>query len=418
MGTIYYRQFTPYLELFEPRSAYVSELRLQHAWKQFLWKKELKDDKGRSLRVLSAGRHNHSDGPDFLDASLMINGKLCTGDIEIHFRASDWYAHKHHLDHRYNNCILHVVFQEPESSARARTEYGAELPVCYIPLDNIYEQEPPGTCRIFKADPEKYFQILKKKGWDRVKKKIKYFYTNRSRFPLDVMLYWGLFKASGYRYNEENMIKLFLHFPWAAYCDDLLDKNDIRPMLEDLAGFSVFSEETQEADKIRWTYSRTRPPHFPERRIAWLGELMKRFYHSSLSEILYDNCKAKEDIRSVSEILFDPHLPNVPGVGMRQEILLNAVMPLFESMRMEEKENEPMRSLIKEYIEKARIPHVYGVVERFHDKHGIAPNVPQQRSWLLSQGVLAIHDRYCSQGTQLSCPICLLDSSQEGEPLG
>lgn len=415
MGTIYYRQFTPYLELFEPRSAYVSELRLQHAWKQFLWEKELEDDSGRSINILSVGRHNHSDGPDFLDASLMINGKLCTGDVEIHFRASDWYAHKHHLDSKYNNCVLHIVFQKFKSSAIARTESGAELPVCYIPLDDIYEHEAPGSCRIFKADPEQYFAILKKQGWDRVKKKIKYFYTNRSRFPLDVMLYWGLFKASGYRYNEENMIKLFLRFPWAAYCDDLLDKNDICPMLEDLAGLTQFSHQE---DRIRWTYSRTRPPHFPERRIAWLSELMTHFYHSSLSEILYDNCKAKEDIRFVNEILFDPHLPNVPGIGIQQEMLLNTVLPLFESMRMEEKENEVMQSLIKDYIEKAKIPQAYGVVKRFHDKHGIPPNASEQKSWLLSQGILSIHDRYCSQGTQLSCPVCLLDSSQKGEDLG
>lgn len=406
MGTTYYRQFTPYLELFEPRSAYVSELRLQHAWKQFLWKKAREDERGRSIRILCAGRHNHSDGPDFLDASLMIDGKLSTGDIEIHFRASDWYAHKHQLDPNYNNCVLHVVFQKLESSAIARTERGAELPVCYIPLDEIYEQEAPGTCRIFKADENKYFKILKKQGWDRVNKKIKYFYENRSRFPLDVMLYWGLFKASGYRYNEENMISLFLRFPWAAYCDDLLDVNDIRPMLEELGGFT---NARHQENRIKWTYSRTRPYHFPEQRIAWLSDLMAGFYHASLSEILYDNCKSKEDVECISEILFDSHFLNVPGQGMRQEMLLNTVLPLLESIRMEEKENESMRSMIKDYIKKAKIPQAYGVVKRFHDKHGILPNAPEQRSWLISQGVISIHDRYCSQGMQLSCPICLLD---------
>jgi len=77
----------------------------------------------------------------------------------------------------------------------------------------------------------------KKQGWERVNKKVRYFYDNRLRFPSDVMLYWGLFKACGYRYNEENMIKLFVLFPWAAYCDELMDGRDIIPMLNDLAGF-------------------------------------------------------------------------------------------------------------------------------------------------------------------------------------
>ena len=102
MGTLYSTSFMPYLELFEPRSVYVSELRLQHAWKNLLWKQTRRDSKGRTIRILSPGRHNHSDGPDFLDASIMLDEKLLNGDIELHHRTSDWYAHKHHLDPAYN----------------------------------------------------------------------------------------------------------------------------------------------------------------------------------------------------------------------------------------------------------------------------------------------------------------------------
>ena len=406
MGTIYYKQFTPYLEIFEPRSVYVSELRLQHAWKQFLWKKPFEDNLGRSIRILSAGRHNFSDGPDFLQASFMADGKLCTGDIEIHFRASDWYAHKHQFDKNYNDCVLHIVFQPPDSCALAKTLNGAEIPVCYIPLEEIYDYEAPGSCRIFKANESEYFSILKKQGWERVNKKTKYFYNNRSRFPRDVMLYWGLFKASGYRYNEENMIKLFLRFPWAAYCDELLDRKDIRPMLDGLAGFTDYHHLE---NRIKWTYSRTRPQHFPERRIAWLAELMVKYYRASLCDIVYDNFRSKEDIKIVKGILFNPGLVNVPGPAIQQEMLLNTVLPLLESIRVEEKDREPMKSLIHNYVESAKVPQAYGIVKRFHDKHGIPLTASEQRSWIISQGVLSIHEHYCSQSGQMKCPICLME---------
>ncbi len=359
--------------------------------------------------MLSVGRHNHSDGPDFLDARITIDGKLSIGDIEIHFRASDWYAHKHQLDERYNNCILHVVFQDPGSSAIAKTQNGARLPVCYIPLDDVYDYEAPGSCRIFKANKESYYKLLFKRGWDRFNKKVKYFYENRSRFPRDVMLYWGLFKGSGYRYNEENMIKLFLRFPWAAFCDQLLDKNDIHPMLNELAGFTNFNHDE---NRIKWTYSRTRPAHFPERRIAWLANLMYKNYRSSLCDIIYENCKNKNTVKPVRDILFNTRLLNIPGPGIQLEIILNTVLPLLESIRMENKDKDSMKLLIKNFVESAKMPHVYGVVRRFHDKHGISQNDIEQRSWIVSQGVLSIHEHYCSQGGQLKCPICLMNEDK------
>ena len=407
MRTTYRTSFTPYLELFEPRAIYISELRLQHAWKNSLWKQMRYDSRGRTIRILSPGRHNHSDGPDFLDARMMLDEKLLNGDIELHHRASDWYAHKHNMDPAYNQCILHVVFHHPGGSAGARCEAGNLLPACYISLEEVLDIEPPGSCRIFTADKETYFCILQKQGWERVNKKVRYFYDNRLRFPSDVMLYWGLFKACGYRYNEENMIKLFVLFPWAAYCDELMDGRDIIPMLNDLAGF--FPGESDKKD-IRWTRSRTRPAHFPEKRVAWLGKLMTTYYRASLSDILYETFHQKETINALYFTLFSLPGINSPGTGLQKEILMNTVLPLMEAMRKDKKDKEPTYSLIRKEIENCTIKQVYGTVKRFHDQHGICEKDKRQNNWLISQGALNIRDHYCSQGMQLSCPICLMDN--------
>jgi Protein of unknown function (DUF2851) len=406
MGTLYRTSFTPYLELFEPRSIYISELRLQHAWKNNLWKIFRKDEKGRNIKILSPGRHNHSDGPDFIDASMLIDGKLYGGDVEIHHRASDWYAHKHQLDPAYNRCILHVVFHQPNSMAPARCANGNILPVCYIPLEEAMKVEPPGECRIFKADREKYLELLKREGWKRVNKKVRYFYDNRLRFPNDVMLYWGLFKACGYRYNEDNMIQLFVRFPWAAYCDELLDRKDIIPMLKELAGFS---EHKDQENPIRWTYSRTRPAHFPEKRVSWLGRLMTMYYRASLSGILYETCTSETKITKSTAVLF--RIPDItpPGTSIQKEMLLNVVIPLLEAMRKEYRGNESLKIKLKDTIENSKISQAYGVVRTFHEKHGIPAKDAMFKNWLISQGVLNIRDNYCSQGLQLSCPICLMD---------
>ena len=407
MGTKYYRCFTPFLELFEPPAAYLSELRLQHAWKHDLWNKLYTAKDGRSLKIVSVGHHNHSDGPDFLGSQILLGGKLLTGDIELHHRAKDWYAHGHHLDAKYNRCILHVVFHSSGGNVDAKCLSGKTLPECYIPIEDVLGLEPPGSCRIFKPDDTVYFSTLQKYGWERVKEKIRYYFDNRLRFPNDVMLYWGLFKAAGYRYNEENMIRLFVQFPWAAFSDILLDRKDIVPMLAELAGFSPKQKDT---NVIPWTFSRTRPGHFPENRVKWLGGLMEYYYGTSLSDVIYDILESTKDLSKVKSILFkNEDVHGAPGQMIQQEIMLNTILPLAEAMRREKKQSGSLGGFIRQCYLDVRIPAPYGCVRRFHEKHGINENDSRQKNWLAGQGVLFIKDHYCSQGMQLVCPICLME---------
>lgn len=413
MGTIYRHSFTPYLELFEPRSAYVSELRLQHAWKNGLWKVERRDKAGRHINILSPGRHNHSDGPDFLDASIMLNGKLLSGDIELHVKPLDWFHHKHHLDHAYDNCILHVVFSHADGTAGATCANGRVLPTCEIPLEEVLAGSPRESCRKFKPDEKTYFELLKEQGRDRVNKKIRYFYDHRLRFPGDVMLYWGLFKACGYRYNEENMIRLFVRFPWAAYCDGLIDKKDILPMLTELAGFSTGGVDFH---PIRWTYSRTRPKHFPECRVDWLGKLMTRYYGASVSGMIYEICREYGNLLQVVNDLFAFPGAVAPGPTLRLEMIMNTILPLMEAQRMENQDKGELKKMIRHHFESTKLSRQYGCVKRFHDHHGIEEHDVRRRNWLISQGVLNIQDHYCSQGMQLSCPICLMEEASVREP--
>ncbi|MFN6040171.1 MAG: DUF2851 family protein, partial [Bacteroidota bacterium] len=65
---------------------------------------------GETLEIISPGKRNPYSGPDYTCATIKINEQVFFGDVEIHVRASDWYAHNHHLDATYNNIILHVVY--------------------------------------------------------------------------------------------------------------------------------------------------------------------------------------------------------------------------------------------------------------------------------------------------------------------
>lgn len=65
----------------------------------------------KPIKVIKVGQHNHDAGPDFLLAQVEIDGQLWVGNIEIHIKSSDWYAHHHEKDLNYDNVVLHVVWE-------------------------------------------------------------------------------------------------------------------------------------------------------------------------------------------------------------------------------------------------------------------------------------------------------------------
>ena len=80
---------------------------------------------GDTIEVESTGIHNHLSGPDFFNAKLRLNGQLWAGNVEIHIKSSDWYAHKHQDDSNYDNVILHVVWEDDISVYR---KDGSQIP--------------------------------------------------------------------------------------------------------------------------------------------------------------------------------------------------------------------------------------------------------------------------------------------------
>ncbi len=86
------------------------ELLLHYVWKhKLLPLNTLTTTDGREVEVLDPGLHNRNAGPDFFNAKVRIGGTLWVGNVEIHLHSSEWYAHGHDKDSRYNNVVLHVV---------------------------------------------------------------------------------------------------------------------------------------------------------------------------------------------------------------------------------------------------------------------------------------------------------------------
>ncbi len=108
----------------------------------FIWKykklqlPELVTSKKESVSIIDVGIHNYHAGPDFFNSKVNIGGQLWAGNVELHIKSSDWYAHRHEEDANYDTVILHVVWEDDASVFR---KDGSEIPTLelkeYIPQE-------------------------------------------------------------------------------------------------------------------------------------------------------------------------------------------------------------------------------------------------------------------------------------------
>ncbi len=99
---------------------------LSFIWRnnKFRTKKLFTADK-EALKIQNSGTLNKFSGPDFFNAKIFIDEQLWAGNVEIHVKSSDWYAHHHETDTNYDNVILHVVWEDDISIFR---KDGSKIP--------------------------------------------------------------------------------------------------------------------------------------------------------------------------------------------------------------------------------------------------------------------------------------------------
>lgn len=140
----------------------ISEKDLQYAVKIYLSdpSKIHRLTDGRNFQILSMGRINPHEGPDFLDVALLINGKVVIGNAEFHFNSSDWNNHKHQLDERYHSVILHIVCNE---DAKIDAPFGTLVINCDIlnELSEKYRQKNETVIDILSTEELQNYALIR-----------------------------------------------------------------------------------------------------------------------------------------------------------------------------------------------------------------------------------------------------------------
>ncbi|MEM9679331.1 MAG: DUF2851 family protein [Bacteroidota bacterium] len=101
---------------------------MQEAFLHYVWKHQkfstlsLQATDQKAICIKHPGLHNMDSGPDFFNAQIAIDDQLWAGNVEIHLKSSDWYAHYHETNPAYDNVILHVVWEHDTEVFRNSNE--------------------------------------------------------------------------------------------------------------------------------------------------------------------------------------------------------------------------------------------------------------------------------------------------------
>lgn len=374
--------------------AFLTERHLQAIWFEQKYLLPLTTLHGEIIQVISPGIWNTAAGPDFLKAHLRIGNREIKGDIEIHLHNEGWYAHGHHLDPRYNEVVLHLVFSHASKPKPIVKMNGESVPSLFLEnkltvgLDQLLkgidlENYPykhlaaNGYCSqaLFKQLPEKDVQaFFTSAAYWRLEKKAEYL-KYRVIEP-SMQFSGGMVMALGYKHNAEAFLDLFNYL--LPYRD--LSEIELLALAFGCSGFFdgrqskhwELSEYYQHLKTLWWErkgdvvhqahlrLDRIRPLNHPLRRLVYLvkflqsphleqlwQEMLELWLNSALEgiklqKILLQAIPVFEDEYWNTHFTFEKEPVkkklSLLGDNVKREMLLNAFLPLLYSYLLEKAE--------------------------------------------------------------------------------
>jgi hypothetical protein len=298
----------------------VTEKLVARYWQRRLVTK-LFSDTGEQIQVVHPGRTSNISGCDFRDAVFVINGKTTTGDIEVHVKSSQWHNHGHHLDPKYNNIALHIVWWH-DSQSPTLLQDGKVIPTICLssfiksPLDELDSQansygQPLTSCPKASRQPSTggLNRLLTAAGEERFAAKISSFRKALNEDGVGQVLYRGIARALGYAQNAAPCEELANRLPL-----DILEKvgpgdNCTRQALilgtagllpsqrhrvrnrpaeageiDELERIWQSIRTTETMNEVDWCFFRVRPDNFPTRRLIALSYLLAQYGKSGLHQ--------------------------------------------------------------------------------------------------------------------------------------
>lgn len=406
---------------------------LHYIWRYQLYNKgDLLTTEGQSLQIIEPGTLNEQAGPDFHLSKVKINQVEWVGNIEIHWKSSDWFTHGHQNDKGYDNVILHVVYEHDRRDLNIPTvELKSRISKSLwnnfehlktnrneIPCESLVHVVPDFEWKMYK-------QRLLSERLELKIKRIEMSYEDASK-NWNQVFYEQMAYNLGLSSNAEAMQKLARRVSLTLIHKHRNSLLQVESLLFGVAGFlgnenkGIYPTQLrteylflknkynlQEMNLVEWNFGRVRPPSFPTIRIAQFASLLIHS-HGLFSELM--KLRTNEEITNLLQVATSSywekhyrfednarHAIKRIGKSMIQSIVINSIVPFLflvgGRLNKPELQEHAIKLLESLPAEKHKITRIW---QRLH---------VQNKNAFDSQALVHLYKSYCMVQNCLSCRI-------------
>jgi len=364
---------------------------------------------------------------------------LWVGNVEIHLKSSDWYAHHHEVDDAYNTVILHVVWVEDCDVFRndntkiptleLKSYLKKELLVRYQNLLN-HTNKKFINCEkdVLQVDHFVRKSWLERLFFERLEEKTKLIkellvqYNNNWEYVLFIVL----LKNFGLKMNGESFLSMQTAFSSESVAKLKNNSLQLESALLGLSGildgedckdpyYKLLKEEFQYIkNKFNWNtqgiikpkFFKLRPPNFPTIRLSQFAALYST-HQNLFSNIISET--SLEDLHGFFNVSASEYWDTHYTFGKESKkskkkitpkfldlLVVNTILP-FKFLYAKSIGKEPTEALVKIASEMSSENNT--VIGNFKNlKLGCA-------SAKESQAFLQLYNRYCTKNKCLQCAI-------------
>lgn len=411
---------------------------MQYVWQHRLWRPAgMSTVDGRAVRIIDPGLLNTGAGPDFFNAKVSIGGEMWVGNVEIHYRASDWRRHGNDNDPAYDSVILHVVDKD---DMPVRRSDGQIIPQMRMPCSpalsqncsELMEASPlslPCASEIASMPSVYLTDWVTTLGYERLYRKSDHLADLARRFKGDweEIAYVTLARAMGFGVNNDTFERLALSVPLkflrkhgdsplsveallfgqAGLLDGAPEMDPYVGRLQNEYRFLSHKFGLKPLSPGAWKLGRMRPWNFPHRRVATLAEIVVRCGRVMSSLLTIDGEEKAAGFFNFGLSGYwerhyrfgapSPRVEKAVSVSSARLLMINAVVPLLHAYATS-RGDDRLRDRAVDILQQLK-PENNAIVTMFTQA-----GIPC-RDAFTSQALIQLRREYCQQRKCLYCRI-------------
>ncbi len=418
----------------------MNEAFLHYIWQfQYFNSQNLQTTQKEAVQVIKAGYWNTDSGADFQQAEVFIDGIRWIGSVEIHLNSTDWQAHQHSQNNRYNNVILHVVWRDNAPTIAQRPD-GSLIPTLVLEgrvklevLEKYHyyinsQHDIPCEKQFATVNNLQKMSMLDYVLAQRLQKKAEKITTllHAQTGDWEEATYQWLAQSFGFKVNNEAFLALAQATPYRIFQKNKDSLTSIEALLFGQASL-LPQNPTDEYSKnlvekynylrhkyslspiaaAHWKFMRLRPANFPTVRIAQLATLLYQQSHWFSALLAIEDIKAMQQFFKLQQSAYwqahydfgktASQISHELGKESINNLIINTVAPLLAAYSQQQ-DNELFMERALSLLE-GLPPEHNKITQRWED---VGLTI---RTAFDSQASIELYNEFCTKKRCLQCRI-------------